>query len=45
MVGNDAFINSPTDLKVTDFTSVGGDVTLTVDATTQVGIIRARQAR
>jgi len=40
-VGHDAFINSPTTLNVTTFTSTGGNVTLTVGATTNVGLISA----
>src|SRR5262249_31574629 len=42
-VGNDAFINSPSNLTVSDFTSTNHNVTLTVGATTNVGIIRAHR--
>ena len=42
-VGNDAFINSPDTLNITTFTSAGGDVTMTVGGTTNVGLISAHQ--
>ncbi|MBW6493254.1 MAG: hypothetical protein K0B16_01635 [Burkholderiaceae bacterium] len=43
LLGNDAFINSPTTLNITTFESTNGDVTLTVDGATNIGLIKARQ--
>jgi len=43
LAGNDVFINSPADLDITTFTSTAGDITLTVQGETNIGLLKARQ--